>query len=225
MRLLLVMMAALAGLLTTGPAQAGPKADWAATVATAADGAAVVGNPDAPVRLVEYLSYTCPHCADYVAESAEGLEPMIADGTVAVTLRNAVRDPLDIAAAMLTRCAPRADFVGLHRAIFADQKALQDGARTVPGMYSRVPKVTLAEVRAVAEGSGLTRLARESGMTADAVDACLTDEAAFERLRKEATGYWSVIRGTPSFAINGTLTDAHGWAELKPELTAAAAAN
>ena len=41
---------------------------WDRTVNLTADGFPVLGNPAARVKLVEFISYTCPHCADFNAE-------------------------------------------------------------------------------------------------------------------------------------------------------------
>ena len=72
--------------------------DWTKTVTRGANGAYVLGNPKAKVRLVEYLSYSCSHCAEFTAQSAAPLKTnYISKGNVAIELRNAVRDRFDFA--------------------------------------------------------------------------------------------------------------------------------
>ncbi|MBR0552865.1 DsbA family protein [Stakelama marina] len=224
MRILLALGAALCGLVLAMPAQSAGGPDWSATVTELPAGGQAIGNPQAPVTLTEYLSYTCPHCAEYVEQSRAGdLDQLVDKGEVQLEYVHALRDPLDIAAAMLVGCAPPADAGKLHNAIFAAQADLVDAARGVPGMYSRVPVATLDDIQAVAKGSGLRALAIKAGMTDAAIDTCLSDRAMLDKLRATSQLVWSQIRGTPAFAINGRLTAAHGWGEVQTALGAAGA--
>ena len=50
---------------------AAPNGDWTQTVAATERGFRM-GNPNAPVKLVEYASITCPHCAEFSAEGGGG---------------------------------------------------------------------------------------------------------------------------------------------------------
>ena len=81
-----------------------PGQSWADMVLKTPEGGYRMGNPAAPIKLVEYGSLTCPHCAE-VAEkgSAELRDQYVASGRVSFEFRNFVRDPVDLAAAMLTR--------------------------------------------------------------------------------------------------------------------------
>ena len=106
--------------LTLSASAAAP--NWQTRVTRTADGAFLVGNPNARVKLVEYMSYTCPHCAAFSRESAAVLRgQMIKSGTVSLEERNLVRDQLDLAAALLARCAGPAGFDKLSTAFFAQQ--------------------------------------------------------------------------------------------------------
>ncbi|QCI79904.1 hypothetical protein E6W36_11505 [Hankyongella ginsenosidimutans] len=40
-------------------------ANWPGTVSKTKDGGFIMGNPNAPIKLVEFASFTCPHCADF----------------------------------------------------------------------------------------------------------------------------------------------------------------
>src|SRR5882757_363501 len=120
MRFLLALLALLAGIGSID-ATAAPR-DWNSVVTRTASGSYVIGNPRAKVRLVEYLSYTCPHCAEFLAESAPVLRgQMVRSGSTSIELRTATRDPLDLAAALLARCAGPAGLVGATDAMFAQQ--------------------------------------------------------------------------------------------------------
>ena len=116
-----IALASLTLLIGATPAQPAAKA-WSTHISTSAIGAHIVGNPAAKVRLVEYYSYTCPHCAHFAAESATALKTQYVDkGLVVVEYRNMVRDPVDMTAALLAHCGDAKTFVGNHQAIFAAQ--------------------------------------------------------------------------------------------------------
>jgi protein-disulfide isomerase len=114
-------------LLFVGLTAAAPRQpDWTRTVTTTAAGAYVLGKPDAKVRLVEYLSYTCPHCAHFTAEAAAPLtRDYIAKGLVSYEIRNAVRDHFDFVAALLARCGGPAKFFGNTEVIMAAQPLMK----------------------------------------------------------------------------------------------------
>ncbi len=72
----------------------------------------MIGNPDAPLKLVEYASHTCHVCADFAKEGSEPLrENYINTGRVSYELRNLVRDPLDLTIAAMARCGDIASFI------------------------------------------------------------------------------------------------------------------
>ncbi|MCZ8173159.1 MAG: thioredoxin domain-containing protein, partial [Brevundimonas sp.] len=58
---------ALAAVLLAGAGKPKEK-DWSATVTISRDGYHVRGNPQAPIRLIEYVSYSCPHCGIFEME-------------------------------------------------------------------------------------------------------------------------------------------------------------
>src|SRR3546814_20493978 len=119
------LLALIGVVMLAGAAAPAPQAgDWTRTVTQTAAGSFVMGNPAAPVKLIEYLSYTCPHCAAFSAESAAVLRGrMVKSGKVSLELRNAVRDKLDLAAAALARCAGTQGFFAASDALFARQRA------------------------------------------------------------------------------------------------------
>src|SRR3954469_16458643 len=80
--------------------------DWSRVVAATADGGYLMGNPAAKVKLIEYGSLTCPHCGAFARESVPLLiEQYIKPGLVSYEFRNFARDPLDLGASVLVRCA------------------------------------------------------------------------------------------------------------------------
>ncbi len=218
------LFALIATLLLLGAAPAAR--DWSTTVSRTTAGAYVIGNPQAKVKLVEYLSYTCPHCADFSVESSSTLKGgLVRSGSTSVELRHAIRDEIDLAAAVVARCAGAKAFFGASEAIFAQQKdwyprGLQFESANAQRMtyYSDAQKL-----RALADGAGLTDLARTRGLSDPALDACFADKADLERIALMADAAWAKISGTPTFELNGATVDHVNWALLEPKLRAAGA--
>src|SRR6478735_1491986 len=96
----------LMAFLFAAPLAAAPVADWSKVAVRKADGSFVQGNPDAKLKLVEYLSFTCPHCAHFEHEAIGPLTAKyIRTGLVSYEVRHAVRDGYDLAATLLARCS------------------------------------------------------------------------------------------------------------------------
>ena len=203
-----------------------PAAGWAETVSATPDGGFLMGNPAAPTKLVEYASLTCPHCASFAAEGFPKLKSdYIASGKVSVELRNFVRDPADLAAALLSRCAGVGPYFKLTEQLFATQdewlgklqaltKAQQDELAALP------PERQFAWI---ASAAGLDAFARQRGITASQVTACLNDKKAQDQLvaiRDRATSEYNVS-GTPTFLLNGAAITGADWATIEPQLKSA----
>lgn len=230
-------LALLAGALltTAAPAQqkdwrlqaleADQARDWRSHVVQAPSGAFQIGNPAARVKLVEYLSYTCPHCAHFVAESKTQLhDVLVRRGLVRVEFRHAVRDPIDMAAALLARCAGPKGFSGANEAIFAAQSGwFEQGRQWWQANAARIQsQPELARLKAAAAGSGLAALMQKRGMSAAAIDKCFAAPGDLNKVTAMTKAAWSTIKGTPSFTVNGKAGGGSDWATLEPELRAAA---
>jgi protein-disulfide isomerase len=231
MRRFALLLTLASGLLlaTAAPAQA-PKAtaarDWRTSVVMLPSGAYAIGNPAAKVRLIEYLSYTCPHCAHFVGESKAPLhDDLVRRGAVRVEFRHAVRDPLDMAATLLARCAGARGFTGASEAIFAAQSSwFNQGAtwwQANGAALQTQPQLT--QLKGAANGSGLAQLMRGRGMTAAAINQCFATPADLKRVEVMTSAAWASIQGTPSFVINGKPAGSSDWAGLEPQLRAAGA--
>lgn len=213
----------LAFLLPSLAAAAAP--DWTHNVTRAASGAFVVGNPKAPVLLVEYLSYTCPHCAAFSAESKPELKDrLVRSGRVRIELRHATRDQLDLAATVVARCAgPR--FSDANDAIFTAQPDwFERGQQYAQENRRRLLSYgTSDKLRALSDGSGLTQIATGLGLTEARLAACFADAADLARVAKMSDAAWATISGTPGFVVGGKPVVTTSWAGLKPALAAAGA--
>ncbi len=217
------LLAAVAA-LTIGAAPV----DWTKTVTRGANGAYVLGNPKAKVRLVEYLSYSCSHCAQFSGEASAPLKSnYVAKGMVAVEFRNAVRDRFDFAAALLARCGGGARFHAQSDALFVGQEALMQRA-SAHEAKSTMPEnsSTNAVLADIAAGSGLVNFMTARGVPAATVNACLTNKAEQDVVLGMTKEAWEVrkLKGTPTFLINGRDTGPADWATVEPKLKAALAA-
>ncbi|MBX3593679.1 thioredoxin domain-containing protein [Sphingomonas sp.] len=221
------MLAAAAPVPPQAKPAASPQArDWRATVVRTPAGAYVIGNPAAKVKLIEYLSYTCPHCAHFVAQSKAPLkDDLVRRGVVRVEVRHAVRDPLDMAAALLARCAGPRGFAGASEAIFAAQQQwYQQGAAWWQANAAQLQSLSEpARLKAAARASGLIQLMRGRGMTPATIDRCFATPADVNQLAAMADAAWAAIDGTPAFVINGKPGGGGTWETLEPELRAAGA--
>lgn len=216
------VMAALAAALLAAPAVPAAR-DWTRTVRPAPGGAFVIGNPAAKVRLVEYLSMTCNHCAAFTRESKPALAGPIRAGRLSVEVRHAVRDPADLAATLLARCAGPARFPALNEALFAAQPGWMARAGTFLSAGGGGGTDAGERLVALARGAGLTEIAAANGLPVARAEACLRDPAERERLAAMAAEAWQQrrIAGTPTFLINGQPATGANWQALEPQVVAA----
>ena len=78
--------------------------DWTQTTSVSPAGGYVLGNPDAPVKLVEYGALTCPHCAVFSGEASAPLTAMVKTGRLSWEFRTFMIHPLDLPVEVLVRC-------------------------------------------------------------------------------------------------------------------------
>jgi protein-disulfide isomerase len=201
---------------------------WTAMVRTGEQGSHIMGNPAARVRLAEYVSYTCPHCAHFAAEATQTLRAdYVARGTVSVEVRHVVRDPVDLAMASATNCGAPARFFARHESMMGQHEAIMERVRALPQttlqQWGALPMAQ--RLRRVADDSGVTAWMRGRGFTPAQINQCLGNTALAERLIDQSNQAATVgVQGTPSFTINGTLVpNAYSWTALRPALDAALA--
>lgn len=203
--------------------------DWLTTVSKTADGGFVIGNPNAPVKLVEYLSLTCPHCGEFAKTAFPQLrDKYIEKGTVSLEVRNYVRDPIDVTASLITRCNGAAPFLPLTEQMFENQEALFEKAQKLtPADQQRIGALPPnQQYGAIATLVGLDEFARQHGIADAKLKTCLADKAELDQLvsMQKVANDQIKIQGTPSFLINGKLLDATAtWELLEPQLIAAGA--
>lgn len=211
---------AAVGVAALALAAAAPAIDWTKHVTQTATGAFVLGNPGAKTRLVEYVSYTCPHCAHFTNEASAPLRKYVASGGTAVEIRHAVRDPIDLAATLLARCTGPSRFFAAHERLFATQEQWFDrGADYWQANGSTINAATpQARLKMLAKGAGLPAVV---GLTEAQANACLSNAAQEKTVLTMTDEAWSKrsIPGTPYFLVNGTgAANTTSWAALEPRL-------
>lgn len=222
----LLKLAALIGTAALSIAATTPSANWMAAVAVTPAGSHVFGNPAAAVKLTEFVSYTCPHCAHFETEAGGALKiAYIRSGKVSVEIRNLVRDPIDLTVAMLTNCGTKDKFAINHGMFMRAQDTwIKPMMSASAAQRTRWTTGDLgARNRAIASDFKFYEMMATRGYDRPAIDRCLADGAMAQRLAKQTEDATNLgVTGTPSFAINGSLlAGTHEWSILKPQLDAA----
>ncbi len=201
---------------------AAPATDWSQSTRQTPKGAYVIGNPAAPVKLIEYGSYTCSHCADFAKASAPVLKgQMIRSGKVSLEYRHLIRDPADLGAAVLARCAGARGFGAAHALIFATQDTWLPKLGTYQQAHPDIDKQPLiAQARAYADAGGLTAAMRGRGLTLPQINACFANKAEVARITAMTGDAPIEVSGTPAFYLDGILQPMVGWEQLETTLRA-----
>lgn len=163
-----------------------------------------LGNPAAPVTIVEYSSLTCPHCASFHLETLPQIKSAYIDpGKVRFIYRDYPLDPRALAAAMVARCVEPARYFGFLDVLYRDQQTWARSADPIRDLKVR---------------------AQLAALSPQAVDACLADQElarGIEAIARQASREHG-IDSTPSFVVNGRLLrGAHAFADFRAAIEAA----
>lgn len=164
-----------------------------------------LGSPDAPVTLIEYASYTCPHCAHFHDEVFGALKRDYIDtGKVKFIHREVYFDKFGLWAGLIAQCGGTMKYYGIVDMIYGTQKDwIGDGKEQ-----------TISD--------NLRKIGLKAGLTNEQLDTCLKDQARAEAMvttfQKHATD--DQIEGTPTLIINGEKYSNMSYEELKKILDA-----
>ncbi len=202
--------------------------DWVSTVVKTADGGMMMGNPDAAVKLMEYGALSCPHCAKFSKESAEGIKALVAKGTLSYEFRSFLIHPQDVPASLVAMCNGPVPFFTIAEQLYAKQEEwlAKSSSITAEDQKALAGASPLKTAQFMAEKLGLDTFVEQRGVPKSKVAACLSDQKALEELAKisEVGQSQYKITGTPTFIINGQVqTDTNEWKEIETRLKAAGA--
>lgn len=224
-RLILVALGAVAlpAVAMQAPTAAQQR-DWSKVAAETAEGGFRLGNPDAPVKLVEYASLTCSHCATFHNEAMPELKSgAIARGGVSYEFRNFVLNPIDLAASLIARCGTGSDFFQRADYFLGEQQQWMRPFGSIPqAERERISKLPQDQMLGAAvAAAGLEGKLAARGIPAAKVRACLADKAELQQLLtlRQAASEKYKIEGTPTFLINGKVAEGNDWAAIKPLLS------
>ena len=147
-----------------------------------------LGNPDAAVTVIEYASFTCPHCRTFHETVFDQLKAnYIETGKIRFIYREVYFDKFGLWAGLVARCGGPVRYFGITDLIYETQPEWL-ASRNDAGIAQDLRKL------------GLT-----AGLGADELDACLTDgqmaQAMVAAYQQNASA--DEVTSTPSFIING----------------------
>jgi protein-disulfide isomerase len=160
----------------------------------------VLGNADAPVTLVEYASYTCPHCAAFHDTVFKNLKKDYIDtGKVKFVFREVYFDRYGLWAAMVARCGGDTRYFGISSMLFDQQK---DWAA------SEDPAVVV---------ENLKKIGRTAGMDDATIQACMENAPMAEAMvaKFQENMAKDKVKGTPTLIIDGVSHSNMSYEDLK----------
>lgn len=168
----------------------------------------VQGNPDAPVELIEYASYTCGHCANFHAEQYKQLKADYIDtGKIRFVYREIYFDRAGLWASMVARCGGEMRFFGISDMVYTQRDEwIGDG-----------------DLAAISER--LQGLGKAAGLTQEQLDVCMADGAKAQSLVNwsQANMESHNVQGTPTLVLNGETKSNMSYSELSKLLDEALA--
>ena len=145
-----------------------------------------LGDPKAPVRMDEYFSLDCPHCARFDLDVLPQIkENYIDKGKVYLVFHDFPLHEISLQAALIARCAPPDRYVAMIETLFRVQQ----------GWVLQNPQQSL---------DALKQQAKFAGLSDDQVNACLNDRALEDGLLQAqlAASKAYGINATPTFIFN-----------------------
>lgn len=172
-----IAFAILLAVATAAPASAEAVID-----AEAALKERILGDPAAPVTIIEYASLTCSHCASFHNNTFKAFKQRYIDaGKVKLIYRDFPLDGVALRAAMMARCTVDQRYFGLLQLLYKTQ---QNWTR------ARDPVAELAKI------------GRLAGIDKATFDACMASNELLDGvLRQRQQGTANGVRSTPTFMI------------------------
>jgi protein-disulfide isomerase len=201
---------------------------WSDVLSVTADGGHLMGNPDAPIKLLEYGSLSCPHCAHLSQQANPALvDDFVNSGRVSYEFRSFSIHPQDVPLTVMVECAPPESFFPLVAQIYANFDAMNAPLEDKATLAKAQAAMTLAPAQrwpAFADAAGYTAFFAQRGLPTDKVHACLADVTKAKAVADRAQKYGDAgIDQTPTIVLNGNKLEIAEWSALKTALENAGA--
>jgi protein-disulfide isomerase len=201
---------------------------WADTQAVSPEGGFQIGNPKAPIKLIEYGALSCSHCAEFSEKGAAQLrEEFVNSGRVQYELRLFMLNALDVPAALLATCGSQEAVIARSDQFWAWQKQMfanlqQAGEAEFQAAGTLPPEQRFATL---ARLGGMDAFFAGRGVAADQAKACLADVNKATALVQatDKAGKEMNVTGTPTFFLNGKKLEVNTWEAVRAELERAGA--
>ncbi|PTX57749.1 protein-disulfide isomerase [Litoreibacter ponti] len=163
-----------------------------------------LGDADAPVTVIEYASFTCPHCRTFHENAFKQIKKDYIDtGKVKFIFREVYFDRYGLWAGMVARCGGGDRYFGIVDLIYENQQTWTQGDPS-----------TIA--------NNLRKFGKQAGLDDATIEACLTDGEKAQALTAfyQKNAQQDGIQSTPSFVINGTTHSNMSYADFQRLLDA-----
>ncbi len=179
----------------------GPTAAQTADVDTSSIVEMSMGPADAKVTVIEYASFTCPHCATFHKGPFKDLKADYIDtGKVHFIYRDVFFDPLGLAASQLARCDGPDRFFGISDMLYDRQNVWAERSASQAQVFDNLKKI-----------------GKVAGLSEDQIQACLEDEGKSKALvawyQQHAGAHG--IDSTPTLIINEQKYSNMNYGDLK----------
>lgn len=194
--------------------------DWLKVIAATPEGGVRQGNPNAPFKLVEYGSRSCPTCGYFAHVGVDPLRAKyVATGKVSYEYRDFWVHAQDPGLSVLGHCVPTAQFFAVLDDMYAQQKSFNDRmTEALAGEVGKLPQIR--QPGEYARRLGYLPLMAAHGVPAAKANQCLGDAAMLNlRVKRVREAIALGVQSTPTFFINGSrLDDVVVWEQLEPVL-------
>lgn len=200
---------------------------WTEVVSRTPAGNYIMGNPDAKVKLIEYGSLTCSHCADFSKTSGELESKYVDSGQVSFEFRNFLLNPFDVSLSLLARCSGPERYFPLTANIFASQEDIFKGIQASDQNALKNIEALPANDRpsSIAKTAGIDKFMKARGMSDAEIKQCLADPSkdmdALMKNNEEAQSKYQ-LAGTPHFVLGEQPFELNrgspGWDQVKAKL-------
>lgn len=153
----------------------------------------VLGNPNAPITLLEYAAPMCPHCARFTMEEFPQLKREFIDtGKIRYIFRVFPLGAPDGAIEAIGRCLPPDRYFAYMEMMFRNQPQWDPDGYQIPDV-----------------AGAIIRLATNAGLSPERAKQCMSDQAVLDRINQNAQDAQIryQVEGTPTFVMDGQVVN------------------